>query len=255
MIGEDCGMSIKICTVYFEGKYTKDYVSKLYDGLKRHCTLPFEFMCYSDTKDVKADTIIPIPEYTPIKQHWHKLSFFSPLFANQKPGDEIIVMDIDQIILSNIDDIIGYPVNDNEMISYEKWWGTTAPRLNGGFYKFKSGECKAVWDTYIKAPEDWQLSYFKRMIVHHKYFGEQNFVEHIIDKNNINLKLIPGEWIGKITNDEDQNLKNNVDYCKKFNKDYMVLDKPNPSLKVIHFANPNTDIHNSNFSWIKDYWK
>ena len=29
---------IKICTVYFEGKYTPDYVEKLYNGLKRYCT-------------------------------------------------------------------------------------------------------------------------------------------------------------------------------------------------------------------------
>ena len=40
-----------------------------------------------------------------------------------------------------------------------------------------------------------------------------------------------------------------------FNEDYMILDKPNPDLKIIHFANPNTEIHNSKYKWIKDYWK
>ena len=33
---------IKICTLYFEGKYTPDYVEKLHNGLKKYCSLPFE---------------------------------------------------------------------------------------------------------------------------------------------------------------------------------------------------------------------
>ena len=52
---------IRICTVYFEGKYTPDYVEKLYNSLKRNCTLPFEFICYSDNPNVKADKVIPLP--------------------------------------------------------------------------------------------------------------------------------------------------------------------------------------------------
>ena len=103
LIGENFGMSIKICTVYFEGRYTPDYVEKIYNGLKKYCTLPFEFICYSDNPNVKADVVIPLPKDSKIKRHWHKLSFFNPEFANQEEGDEIIIMDIDQIIENNID--------------------------------------------------------------------------------------------------------------------------------------------------------
>ena len=113
---------IKICTLYFEGKYTPDYVDRLYNSLKRNCTIPFQFICYSDNPNVKADIVIPLPKETPIKQHWHKLTFFSPLFAYQNPGDEIIIMDIDQVIVGNVDEIIGHHVNKNELVSYRKWW-------------------------------------------------------------------------------------------------------------------------------------
>ena len=51
---------IRICTVYFEGKYTPDYVERLYNSLKRNCTLPFEFICYSDNPNVKADKVISV---------------------------------------------------------------------------------------------------------------------------------------------------------------------------------------------------
>ena len=67
---------IKIFTVYFEGKYRPDYVTKLYHSLKRNCKLPFEFICLSDT-DVEADVILPYNKHSDIKLHWHKLKFFS----------------------------------------------------------------------------------------------------------------------------------------------------------------------------------
>ena len=52
---------IKIFTVYFEGKYRPDYVTKLYRSLKRNCKVPFEFICLSDTKEVEADKVIMLP--------------------------------------------------------------------------------------------------------------------------------------------------------------------------------------------------
>ena len=252
---------IKICTIYFEGKYTPDYVEKLYNSLKRNCTIPFDFICYSDNPNVKADVVIPLPKKTDIKYHWHKLTYFSPLFANQNPGDEIIIMDIDQVIVGNVDEIIGYPVGDNELVSYNKWWGGDSKyrhksvSLNGGFYKFKSGHCKSIWDTYIRSPKDWQLNYYLKGIVHYKYFGEQNFVEEMCRKNDIKITLMNPEWICKLTNDKVQDRENQLTYIKEFNKDYMILDKPHNDIKIVHFANPNADIHTSKYSWIKDYWK
>ena len=245
---------IKICTLYFEGKYTPDYVEKLYNSLKRNCTIPFEFICYSDNPNVKADVIIPLKHFNNIKYHWYKLAFFSPNFAYQNPEDEIIIMDIDQIITGNVDDMIGYPVGDYELVSYNKWWGGK-PKLNGGFLKFKSGQLKVIWDEFLTSPEDWQLNWYKTGVVHYKYYGEQNFINWMCDKHNIRLTLMPPEWVCKLTNNEDEDRQNNIDYMKKFNKDYMILDKPNDDIKVVHFANPNANIHTSKYSWIKDYWK
>ena len=251
---------IRICTVYFEGKYTPDYVEKLYNSLKRNCTLPFEFICYSDNPNVKADKIIPLPnpKYTDIKKHWHKITFFSTMFAGQEPGDDMIIMDIDQVIVGNVDHIIGRPVGENELLSYKKWWGFTSDwlPLNGGFYKFKSGgKCKNLWDKFRENPEYWQLKYFKSMVVHYKYFGEQNFVYNRLKEFDIKLLTIPGKHVCKITSDKRQNMEVSLEYMKKYNTDYMILDKPHPNIRIVHFANPHTTIHESGFDWIKDYWK
>ena len=35
----------------------------------------------------------------------------------------------------------------------------------------------------------------------------------------------------------------------------MILDIPNPNLKIIHFAGPETSIHDCKEKWIEDNWK
>jgi len=43
-------------------------------------------------------------------------------------------------------------------------------------------------------------------------------------------------------------------YAEKFEQDYMVLDGPNENIKILHFANPDSTIHDCSEDWIKEYW-
>ena len=243
---------LKICTVYHKGFYTPDYVSKLYRSLKRNSTIPFEFVCLSDT-DVEADLVLPYNHYDKIKKHWHKLKYFSPNFAYQKPGDDIIVMDIDQVITGNVDDLLGYPVQDNELVTYGIWWKSKL-KTNGGFYKFKSGSLKYVWDDFAKNPDYWQLHYYNNGDVHTKYYGEQNYVNWKIQEYKTKLIRTPEQWVCKYSSDYKENLELNNEYCKKFNTDYMILGKVNKYIKVIHFTGPGKTIHEHKDDFIKEYW-
>lgn len=243
---------LKICTVYFKGFYTPDYVSKLYKSLKRNTTVPFEFICLSDT-DVEADLVLPYNHHSAIKKHWHKLKFFSPQFGGQKPGDEIIVMDIDQVITNNVDDLLNHPVEDNELITYGQWWDNKL-KLNGGFYKFKSGSLKSIWDDFSLNPHFWQLHYYNTGVVHHKYYGEQNYVNWKVQQNNIKLTLTPREWIGRHTDNMYDNVELNKIYSKKFDTDYMILDDVNEKIKVVHFTGVGKTIHEHKDNFIKKYW-
>ena len=45
---------------------------------------------------------------------------------------------------------------------------------------------KIYWDKFLENPEYWQLKYFKKMVVHYKYFGEQNFVYNRLKEFDIN---------------------------------------------------------------------
>jgi hypothetical protein len=237
---------LKICTVYFKGFYTPDYVSKLYRSLKKNSTIPFQFICLSDTNDIEADVILPYNHNSDIKKHWHKLKFFSPQFGGQQPGDDIIIMDIDQVIVKNVDELLGHPVEENELVSYGQWWDNNL-KLNGGFYKFKSGSLKKIWDDFSLNPKFWQLDYYNRGVVHFKYYGEQNYVSWKVKKNNIKLTTTPKEWLVKYTDNYKDNLKLNKLYMQKFNTDYMIMgDEVNEKIKVIHFTGVGRKI-NANY--------
>lgn len=243
---------LKICTVYFKGLYTPDYVSKLYRSLKRNSTIPFEFICLSDT-DVEADIVLPYNHNSNVLKHWHKLKFFSPQFAYQKPGDEIIIMDIDQIITGNVDELIGYPVLDNQFISYGTWWPRNI-KVNGGFYKFKSGQFDYIWNDFVLNPEYWQTYYYNNGDVHYKYYGEQNYVDWKLFEKGIKIIQTPKEWLGKYTNKISDMIEMNKLYSKLFNTNYMILDEVNKKIKVVHMNGINNSIHKYSNKFIQEYW-
>ena len=121
---------LKICTIYFKCLYTPDYVSNFYNSIRKHTSVPFQSVCISDT-DVEADIVLPYNHYGSIKKHWHKLKFFSPLYGYQNPGDDIIIMDIDQVVVNNIDDILNHKVKDGVLLTYDAWWDNKLG-INGG---------------------------------------------------------------------------------------------------------------------------
>jgi len=247
---------IKICTVFFQDDwsyYTPDYVEKFYNGLKRNTSIPFEFVCISDT-DVKADLILPYNHHSAIKKHWHKLKFFSSQFAYQKPGDEIIIMDIDQVITGNIDELINYPVSDNELVTYDTWWPRNIS-VNGGFYKFKSGQLDYIWNDFALNPDYWQNHYFENGDVHYRFYGEQNYVDWKLHEKNKTVTKVPGEWLGSHKHNNKDMVELNKLYSKRFKTDYMMLDNLNERIKVVHFQGVGNTVHKYNTNFIKKYWR
>jgi hypothetical protein len=220
---------LKICTVYFEGFYTPDYVSNLYEGIKKHSDVPFQSVCISDTL-VEADIVLPFNKFSNIKKHWHKLKFFSEQFGYQNKDDDIIIMDIDQVIVNNFNDVLNYKVNDGELLTYNAWWDNKLKK-NGGFYKFKSGTLNHVWDNFALNPEYWQMHYYNSGVVHKKYYGEQNYV---YDKVK-NIKTLPGKWLYRGANNFKEKLQLEKTYCSKFNTDHATMGDINKYIKVIHY--------------------
>jgi hypothetical protein len=188
-----------------------------------------------------------------IKKHWHKLKFFSPQYGNQKPGDDIIIMDIDQIIVNNVDELLGWPVSENQLLSYGTIWNQLL-KINGGFYKFKSGSLKCIWDDFAKNVEFWQLNYYRKGIVHSKYYGEQNYVNWKIQEHKIELITTPKQWFARYSEDYKKNISFKKEYSKCFNTEYMIQDDPHKYVRVVHFLGEGKTIHECNSNFVKKYW-
>jgi hypothetical protein len=252
---------MKIFCVYFNGKYSPEYVGNLMRGLRRNSTVDFEFICYSDTLNVEADRVILLPKETDIKIHWHKLKFFDPTFAGQTPGEEIIVLDIDQVVVNDIDEMLRWPIkSDNTLISYNKWWNFEEKpdiRINGGWYKFRSGDLKYIYDKFMSNIEYWQLYYFNNDIVSIPYYGEQNFVQDTVIESGGILDLMPGQYVVKYqADDKYENLHRAVLYTSKFKAPFMMLgDEWYEEVKIVHFTSLLNNIHDCNEGWVKDHWR
>ena len=54
---------LKICTVYFKGTYTPDYVANFYDGLKRNSTIPFQSILMSSKRRFHNESMTVIDAY------------------------------------------------------------------------------------------------------------------------------------------------------------------------------------------------
>ena len=95
--------------IFYGKKYPYSNVVHLQREFKKHGVL------------LKCDHI---KDFTIIKEHWHKIKYFN----NSK--EDTIIIDIDQRVVGDISDMINYPVEDNELVTY-KGWSDGCP-INGG---------------------------------------------------------------------------------------------------------------------------
>lgn len=212
--------------------------------------------------DVEADVKIKLPENTLIKKHWHKLKFFDSSFGSQEPNEDIVVLDIDQVVVGDMSPILDIPIESHQLASYEKWdVEDLAIKLNGGFYKFKSGTKDYIYQKYISDPEYWQLHYFNTKVVSIPYYGEQNFVQDTIWENNEEIVLVPGKHFGLYMGDlshyynRQYNMMWNMKYIHKFKCPYMYIkDMWHPNIRIVHFAHLLNQVELCEELWIKKHW-
>ena len=135
-----------------------DYTGKLYRGLQRNLTRPFDFECVTES---------PYPTW------WGKLTIFGR-------SERIVFLDLDNIIVGNCDFLFEY--NGNFCILHD-------------FYRFK-GYGSAVmniapnWGARIR--EDFEANAKEVM---RNFLGDQNFIESKIDSADEWQALYPGKIV------------------------------------------------------------
>lgn len=89
------------CVLRSGGRYDAEWVRKLRDGVRRHLTLPYRFVCLSDV-DVPCERI---PLETAWRGWWSKIELFRPgLFDGI-----VLYFDLDTVVVGSLDAIASHP--------------------------------------------------------------------------------------------------------------------------------------------------
>lgn len=95
-------------------KYGPEYVNKLASMVRRHTTIPYDFICLTDDKAGLTVKTLPIPSWPP--GWWAKLYIFGhPVLFNER----VLFIDLDTVIVDNIDALLNYR---GDFCIIQDWW-------------------------------------------------------------------------------------------------------------------------------------
>ncbi len=163
-------------------KYGAEYVNILYSMVKRHTTIPIEFICFTE-KPQGIDPgvqIRPIPLHPAIKGWWYKPMFFNPGLNLQGPA---LYMDLDIIIFRNIDNLFSYKPGEFCVIrDFNRAIQSNWDRMNSSIFRLYPGQHQVVYERFMQDPE-----YHAK-----RYHGDQDWLYANVKAQ---YEFWPDEWI------------------------------------------------------------
>jgi len=220
-------------------KYDPDYVNRLYNMCKRHCTIPFEFVCLTEqTQGLDPDiTTIALPGG--LAGWWYKPYIFSEELGL---NGTILYMDLDVVLSNNIDKLFVYSPGDWFIIrDFTRSMRAGWKKYNSSVIRFETGTLKHIWTKFKEKPQQ----------VMRQFHGDQDWIYHI-DKT---AKLWPDSWIRSWK----WEIRKNREFDPKTQRGtrklkYIEDVEPGPECCVCVFhGDPNP--HLCDDPWVVDNWK
>jgi hypothetical protein len=220
-------------------KYSSDYVNRLYNMVKRHCTLDFEFVCLTDdAKGIKEGIkILPLPGG--LSGWWYKPYMFS---KDLPLNGTVLYIDLDVVIAGSIDKLFTYQprhwftIRDFTRAMRPKW-----QKYNSSVVRFNTGQLHHVWEKFDQ----------DKLNIQRRLHGDQDWL-YEVDKSAM---LYPDSWI--------LSWKWEVRKSKEFAPGGL---KGNRKLKTIEHVTPRVECcitvfhgdpqpHNCEDPWVVDNWR
>ena len=223
-------------------KYSSRYVNVLSRMVARHCTVPYEFVCFTD--DVRGiDENIrtePLP-HIGVYGWWFKIMFFDKNF----PLDgNILYMDLDIVINRNIDKLFLYEpdkfciIRDFNRSLRHDW-----SRMNSSIIRYRSGKYGHIYDKFMEKPE-------MEMRRHH---GDQDWIYAQMGGLKNKWKFWPDEWIRSYKWEmRDRNDLQKIGSVRNFVKKASPKVNKDMCIAVFH-GEPHP--HQCEDDWVKDNWQ
>ena len=147
---------IDIITIRWGDKFGPEYVRKLYDAVRRHLTIPYRFICFTDdVGNPELSDIYSISLDEGLEGWWNKMVIYDP-FHTKHMADKRIWIDLDTVIVDNIDFLAEY---DGDLAMLDDFYFNK--REAAGLLVFNGPACGYIWEafngvrpTYIKMGSD-----------------------------------------------------------------------------------------------------
>jgi hypothetical protein len=224
-------------------KYSSEYVNKLHSMCKRHLTVPFEFVCFTDDLRGIDGNIKTIA----LKQNGLSGWWYKPMFFDKNLGVDgtLLYMDLDIVINANIDHLFTYQpdkfciIRDfNRSIRHD--WN----RMNSSVFRLKTGSLPYVYDNFMESHE----------VNIRRFHGDQDWIYEQVGPNKQEWVFWPDEWILSYKwemRDRSQLVKvHGQPRNFKTTADPKVL--PKTCIAVFH-GEPHP--HQCEDAWVKENWK
>ena len=228
--------NLNVCCVYWGDKFSTDYVQTLYYMVRRHLTIPHNFIVFTD--HVKLPKMIhnkdgnisfeSFPEHD-LQGWWNKLQMFHPYF---KPMiSNWFYLDLDVVILYNIDRFITY--GDVKDFCVIRDFGQPDNQFNSSIMRWHSDTSPIIWDNFLNDKKRYQ-----------RMQGDQNVVSDIMWKRP-ETNPYPDEWSFSY---KWRNRTNPV-----FSKAEQTFEQVQGASIAVFHGNPKP--HESTQEWVKNNWK
>lgn len=146
---------INIVCLKWGRKYGAEYVNRLHNAVRRNTTVDFRFWCFTEdaTDILPGIEVLPLPWADRLDTWWNKIFLFAP--DNGLPQQEqILYIDLDTLIVSNIDDIMAVDQVPDIVLLKDFYHGIarTAGEIGSGIMSWRQGQYPDIWEQFIKDP-------------------------------------------------------------------------------------------------------
>lgn len=171
---------ITVLCVRFGNKYNSEYVEKLRNMVSRHLTVPYEFVCLTDSQHpIPGVKSIVRPNEGYNRGWWHKVHMFDPGLGL---SGRILYFDLDIIIHDNIDKL----VSDDK----DTFWGIRDfnRKFHPGWSALNSSALSWIGGQHTELFTDFKADLTRAQKLH----GDQDW---IWQQAKSKIKFWPDSWI------------------------------------------------------------
>lgn len=181
---------VNVVTLKWGERYGPEYANKLFNQVKEHLNLPFNFICFTDNPTGLNPEIrvFPIPEIDldddRIQTGWRKIS----LFRNDLPlSGNCLFLDLDIVITDNIDCFFHYEPNNiviiRDWLPLRRQLFPKGPAVgNSSVFRFKANQQGFIFEQFERE-KPWALANFS---------PPQAYLTHCIRPY---MKFWPDDWV------------------------------------------------------------